>query len=221
MAAEKVQLPWHEIDTLLLDMDGTLLDLAFDNFFWLELVPLEYARQNRIPVDVATAELKERYGAVAGTLPWYCVDHWTSELGLDIRHLKRAHRNKIRFLPGAAEFLETAVAFNKRLVLVTNAHPATLAIKTEVTGIDRWFGERISSHELDAAKEDQRFWSGLIERTGIDVDRALLIEDSLTVLDSAQRFGIRHLLAVRWPDSTQPPRTVADFAAVDRVGDIL
>ena len=30
---------WQEVDTVLLDMDGTLLDLAFDNYFWQTLVP--------------------------------------------------------------------------------------------------------------------------------------------------------------------------------------
>ena len=30
---------WQEVDTVLLDMDGTRLDLAFDNYFWQTLVP--------------------------------------------------------------------------------------------------------------------------------------------------------------------------------------
>lgn len=30
---------WQEVDTVLLDMDGTLTDLAFDNYFWQTLVP--------------------------------------------------------------------------------------------------------------------------------------------------------------------------------------
>ncbi|HBT55971.1 MAG TPA: haloacid dehalogenase, partial [Pseudomonas sp.] len=32
-------LNWNAIDTVLLDMDGTLLDLHFDNHFWLEHMP--------------------------------------------------------------------------------------------------------------------------------------------------------------------------------------
>ena len=36
-------LPWSDIDTVLLDMDGTLLDLHFDNHFWLEHLPQRYA----------------------------------------------------------------------------------------------------------------------------------------------------------------------------------
>ncbi|MEO1576619.1 MAG: HAD family hydrolase, partial [Pseudomonadota bacterium] len=30
---------WSDIDNVLLDMDGTLLDLNFDTVFWLQVVP--------------------------------------------------------------------------------------------------------------------------------------------------------------------------------------
>ena len=39
---------WEEIDTILLDMDGTLLDLNYDLHFWLEHLPLIYASQHQI-----------------------------------------------------------------------------------------------------------------------------------------------------------------------------
>jgi putative hydrolase of the HAD superfamily len=41
MAAAAID--WSRIDTVLLDMDGTLLDLRFDNWFWQELIPSRYA----------------------------------------------------------------------------------------------------------------------------------------------------------------------------------
>ncbi|MEJ2034453.1 MAG: hypothetical protein P8Y63_15790, partial [Deltaproteobacteria bacterium] len=34
---------WGVIDTVLLDMDGTLLDKHFDDYFWLRFVPENYA----------------------------------------------------------------------------------------------------------------------------------------------------------------------------------
>ncbi|HNG60363.1 MAG TPA: haloacid dehalogenase, partial [Cellvibrionaceae bacterium] len=39
-------IPWQAIDTLLLDMDGTLLDLHYDNYFWLEYLPRAFAAKN-------------------------------------------------------------------------------------------------------------------------------------------------------------------------------
>ena len=32
-------LNWSKIDTVLLDMDGTLLDLHYDSHFWLNVIP--------------------------------------------------------------------------------------------------------------------------------------------------------------------------------------
>ena len=68
---------WEDIDTVLLDMDGTLLDLHFDNHFWLEYVPQRYAEQHGISLDAAKQELMQRYRQVEGTLDWYCVDYWS------------------------------------------------------------------------------------------------------------------------------------------------
>jgi len=217
----KVQVPWSEIDTLLLDMDGTLLDLAFDNFFWLELVPQELARHKGVGAEAARREMHERYSAVVGTLPWYCVDHWTMQLGLDIRALKLAHRHLIRYLPAATAFLDAAQSRNKRLVLVTNAHRATLAIKAEATGVDAWMDVTVSSHDYAVPKENPEFWSELERREAVVPARSLLIEDSLAVLETAARSGIAHTIAIRRPDSTQGRREISGFAAVDGVADLI
>ena len=63
--------PWTEIDTVLLDMDGTLLDLHFDTHFWLEHVPARYAEANRLPLEIAREQLVQRYRQAEGKLEWY------------------------------------------------------------------------------------------------------------------------------------------------------
>jgi len=217
----KVQVPWSDIDTLLLDMDGTLLDLAFDNFFWLELVPREYASATGLTSELAHDSLLSRYEAVAGTLPWYCIDHWTGELGLDIERLKRRHRHRIRFQPGAQEFLESARRHRKRLILVTNAHRVTLTIKCEQTGIDDYMDAVVSSHDYGVEKERTAFWQQLKAEQSIDPERSLLVEDSLAVLHTARRFGIAHTIAIRRPDSTGEQREIDGFTAVDGIGGLI
>ena len=218
---EKVQVPWADIDTLLLDMDGTLLDLAFDNFFWLELVPQTYAEARQLSAEAARDEIYARYRAVAGTLPWYCVDHWSGELGIDIENLKRRHRERIRYLPGARDFLVAARARGKRLVLVTNAHRVTLAIKCEQTGIGDLLDSIVSSHDFGIEKEQPGFWQALSARHPIDTRRALLLEDNITVLRTARACGVGHGIAIRRPDSTREARLVEDFGAVDGVADLI
>jgi len=218
---EKVQVPWSDIDTLLLDMDGTLLDLAFDNFFWLDLVPEEFARANGLSLESARAAVESRTQAIAGTLPWYCLDHWTRELGLDIAGLKRTHRERIRYLPRAREFVEHARGFGKRLILVTNAHQVTLTIKCAQTGLDTLMDVVVSAHDFGVEKEQPRFWQAFVAEHGVSPGRSLLIEDNLTVLTAAQTVGIEHTIAVSRPDSTQAQRPVAGFRAVAGVSELI
>ena len=46
-------LDWNNISTVLLDMDGTLLDLHFDNYFWQHHVPVRYAEKHKLELDDA------------------------------------------------------------------------------------------------------------------------------------------------------------------------
>ncbi|HEU4619954.1 MAG TPA: HAD family hydrolase, partial [Gammaproteobacteria bacterium] len=150
---------WNEIDTVLVDMDGTLLDLAFDNYFWLELVPREYARARGLDAAEAERQVLARYASVAGSLAWYCVEHWTRELDLDIAELKWRHRHRIAYLPGARHFLAAMRSLGKHVRLVTNAHPRALAIKLEQTQLEREVDSLVSSHDVGAPKEKPEFWT--------------------------------------------------------------
>jgi putative hydrolase of the HAD superfamily len=213
--------PWADVDTVLLDMDGTLLDLAFDNFFWLEAVPRSFAESRGIGEAAARQDFLARCERVAGSLPWYCLEHWSRELDLDILALKRSHKHRIRYLPMVPEFLRFLRSNRKRRVLVTNAHPDALALKTAVTGLDALVDELVSAHDLAAAKESPEFWSALARHAPFDPARSLLIEDSLPVLRTARAYGVAHLVAIRRPDSGAPARDVGDTPAVDGVADLL
>ncbi len=213
---------WSAIETVFLDMDGTLLDLAFDNWFWQEVVPHRYAQRHGLAAAASTAILEPKFRAVAGTLDWYCIDHWTRELNLDIGALKRAAAAEVRYLPGAEEFLVRLRALGgHRLVLLTNAHPQTLAIKDERVALRRHFHATYSSHPFAAPKEHPEFWPRLLRAEPFVASRTLFVDDSPAVLENARRFGIGWVRAVSRPDSRQPSKDTGDFAAVDRVLDLL
>jgi putative hydrolase of the HAD superfamily len=212
---------WDLVDTVLLDMDGTLLDLRFDTWFWHNLVPARFAQTNGLSVEQAQARLAPMFLEVAGTLPWYCIDHWSRELNLDIRALKRAVRERVQFLPGAERFLEQLQGRGKRVVLVTNSHPATLAIKDEQVSLTRYFHACYSTHAFDVPKEHAAFWPRLAAQEPFDAPRTLFIDDSLPVLECARDYGIGHLRAVRHPDSGAAPQSTGDFAAIDGVAQLL
>jgi putative hydrolase of the HAD superfamily len=221
MLAARSVVDWDAIDTVLVDMDGTLLDLAFDNYFWRELVPQRYARLHGMSVAVAQQCLAPRFEAKVGTLDWYCLDHWTRDLGMDLKALKREHREHIRFLPGAPEFLAAARGRGKHVSIVTNAHRDTFEVKAEHTGIDRLVDGVVCSHDFAAPKESAAFWLALARHAPFDAERTLLIEDSLAVLGAARAHGVRHMVAIRRPDSRQPARVIDGFVAIDGVFDLV
>ena len=212
---------WPTVDTVLLDMDGTLLDLGFDIRFWRDLVPRRYAESRQLPIDEARKLMQPIFEATHGTLDWYCVDYWSRALALDIAALKRAARHQIAWLPSAREFLARLRASGRRVVLVTNAHPETLAIKDAHLGLVRELDAVYSSHELGEAKENTGFWPRLAAREPFDPHRTLYVDDSVPVLRAARAHGIEWLYAIRRPDSGAPLRDVTDFPCVDSVFDLV
>lgn len=188
-------LPWNAIDTVLLDMDGTLLDLHFDNHFWLQHLPQRYAEHHQCSLAQARAELLPLFEAHAGQLTWYCLDFWSAELGLDVALLKREVAHLIQLRPHAQAFLAALRQAGKRVALITNAHRDSLSLKLEKVELAPWFERLISAHDYGFPKEDQQFWFALQQDFAFSPARTLFIDDSLPILRSAQRYGIAHLRA--------------------------
>lgn len=208
-------------DTLMLDMDGTLLDLAFDNYVWKQLVPERYAAKHKLTFEVARDDLFARYRAVQGDLEWYCLDHWSDRLGMDVLELHREFNHRICYLPGALDFLEQVRARDIRVLLVTNAHRDTLALKNEATGLATYFDGVYSSHDFGFAKERQEFWRALQDEIGFESASTMFVDDSQPVLSSAKTYGIGRLVEVTRPDTSKPVRTEVVFANVEAVADLL
>jgi putative hydrolase of the HAD superfamily len=214
-------LPWRDIQTVFLDMDGTLLDLHFDNHFWQEHVPLRYAEKHGFSVEQAKQELYPRFRSVEGCIDWYCTDYWSRELDLDITKLKRELVHLISVHPHVAEFLQTLGQTGRRVALLTNAHEQVIALKMASTGLARHFDQLICAHSFRVPKEDARFWPRLAQQNDFDPQATLLVDDSVPVLRAARRFGIRFLRAVAVPDTRLPPKRDDEFAAIESFDDLL
>jgi len=214
-------IPWQSVSSVFLDMDGTLLDLHFDNHFWREHVPQRYAEKNGLDLESARAELFPRFARAEGTLDWYCVDYWTRELGLDIPMLKQEVDHLIAVHPHVVNFLEQLREAGKRIVLVTNAHGKSLSLKFERTQIGHHFDAVVCAHDIGLPKEHGEFWQRLQKTESFEPDQTLLIDDSLPVLHSANQYGIRYLLAVYHPDSKGPKREVDPFPAIRHFTDLM
>lgn len=212
---------WPSIDQVMLDMDGTILDLAFDNHFWREVVPERYGRSRGISIEDARAELEPHFTSLQGRLQWYCLDYWSELTRLDLAALKAEVRHRIAPLQGAEDFLRAVQGSGRKLWLVTNAHRNSWSLKLEQTGLGPWFERVICSHDFHAPKEDANFWARLHARHPFDAKRVLFVDDSLPVLRAARAYGIGQLVAIRKPDTTQPAREISELPAVERLADLL
>ncbi|MFL1406973.1 GMP/IMP nucleotidase [Marinobacter sp. M1N3S26] len=213
---------WSRADHVFLDMDGTLLDLHFDNHFWLEHLPRRYAEKHRMTADQARDLVVPMIMAERGTLNWYCTDYWSDRLELDITALKAEVGDRIAYRPQVREFLLALRENRLKPVILTNCHPDPLRLKLDRTGLDRLVDDVISSHDLGAAKEDQAFWDSLLNRLPHDRERAIMVDDSIPVLESAHRAGIGQCLTILSPDSQQPDRAPhPDIPAVAHFAEVL
>ena len=206
---------WNDIDTVLLDMDGTLLDLHFDNYFWREYLPFKWGEMHACGPEQAKQHLMPRFERNIGTLSWYCVDYWSTELQIDVMALKNDIVHLIQKRPYTEEFLDFLRRTGKQVIMVTNCHEKLIALKMQKTRIDGYFDEIYCAHTLGAPKEVNEFWIRLNRQLDFQPKKTVLIDDNLTVLRTARAFGIRHLLSIARPDSRSGVRDTGEFTAIE------
>ena len=214
-------LDWSKISTVLLDMDGTILDLHFDNHFWLHHLPLRYSEITGISIDEAKQKLTSNYQKVAGTIDWYCIDYWAERTQLPIRQLKKEVQHLIQLRADAHQFLVALKETGRNVILVTNAHPDSLSLKIERTQLDQYFDTLYSTHTFGVTKESQLLWQKLQAKEGFKLENTLFVDDSLPILKSAQQFGIAHLLAIKNPDSKKPENIITEYPAINNFDVLL
>jgi putative hydrolase of the HAD superfamily len=218
MTAVKKRVPrfdWAEVDTVLLDMDGTLLDKHFDDYFWEQYVPEHYSLKHDLSLAEARRELLRQYRKVENTLCWTDLDYWSAQLGLDIPELKTGLNHLIAVHPYVGEFLLFCRKKRKSVFLVTNAHPKTLSIKLEKTSIGHLFDRIVCADEIGLAKEEGAFWHRLEQLLGFDKFTTLLADDTEKVLRSAEEYGLGQLIFVARSSSRKPVEYSARYPSIE------
>lgn len=213
--------PWPEIAWVLLDMDGTLLDKHFDDYFWESLVPEQYALRQGLALADARDLVFARYKKQEGTLNWTDIDFWSRELDLDIPALKEGIRHLIEVHPDTEDFLRFLREQGKQVALVTNAHYKTLSLKMNHVGLLDYFDEVVSSFDLGAPKEELRFWEILQERLVFDPTHALLVDDNAAALAAARVFGIKYTYFKAKSSSRQEAESHPDFPSIESFHELM
>ncbi|MFT5658777.1 MAG: HAD superfamily hydrolase (TIGR01509 family) [Gammaproteobacteria bacterium] len=214
-------LDWNNIDTVLLDMDGTLLDLHFDNYFWQEYLPARFSEIKSIDLQIAKRQIKQQTSSIQGTLNWYSTDYWSRLLDIDVVQLKHEISHKVAIRPYCVDFLEALRIAGKDIVMVTNAHHDSLSLKMAKTGLSDKFDRLITVHEFSLPKENPDCWIEVHNRYPFDKAKTLLIDDNLKALQSAIDYGIAQILAIHKPDSKAPAMDVLHYPAIHSFQDIM
>lgn len=209
-----INFAWQQIDTVFLDMDGTLLDKYYDDYFWEQYLPQVYAAKNQLNITETRKILLETYQSVEDTLQWTDLDYWSDRLQLDVEGLKREISHLVNSHPHIVDYFEYMQRIGKKMYLITNAHPKALKVKMEKVKLEKWFDRIICSLEIGLAKEQPEFWPALQKRLPYDSKRTLFADDTEKVLQSAKEAGIRHLVHIAKPSSKLPVRFSAHFQSI-------
>jgi putative hydrolase of the HAD superfamily len=217
----KLTVPLREIRCVLLDMDGTLLDKYFDDYFWEHLVPEKFSEKHGITFGKAREELFSLYKAHEGTLNWTDIDFWSQELDIDIPALKEQIKHLIEVHPHVEDFLRMLKHHRKKVYMVTNAHYKVLDIKLKKTQIGRYFDRCVTSFEMGYPKEMQEFWRLTEKMLDFDRRRTLFIDDTVDVLRAARDFGIGHLLLKTRANSKKTESHTDEFPVLKDFSELL
>jgi len=212
---------WRDIDTVLLDMDGTLLDRHFDDHFWLEHVPKRYSEKYGTSLETSKEKLYAMFRSQENSLNWTDLDYWSEQLGLDIPLLKHEVNHLIAVHPDVIEFLEFLRKEKKGIHLVTNGHGKTLSLKMKKTRLGSYFDTIVSAHDLGLPKEDVAFWGELQKVIPFDPSKTMLGEDSETNLHTADQYGIKHLIYISAPNSKLAPVPSEQFRSVNTFRELM
>ena len=207
-------LDWNRIDDVLLDMDGTLLDRHFDNFFFEEALPRRYAALHGLLFEEARDRLMAMYRSVEGDLAWTDLHYWSKRVGIDVAAMHRELDYMIGFLPGAEEFLRFLKQIGKRVTVVTNAHEAGVLVKVARTGLDRHVDRILDAFQVGYLKMRSEYWPNCQRLVGFDPARSLYMDDDEGCLIAARQFGIAHLIHSAKSSSRLPPTPLAQFVSV-------
>ena len=205
---------WSHIDDVLLDMDGTLLDRHFDNFFFEVELPRRYAVLHTLSFEEARDRLMAMYRSVEGELAWTDLNYWTRRVGIDVVAMHKELDHMIGFLPGAEEFLRHLRQIGKRVTIITNAHRTGVSVKVAKTGLDRHVERIVDAFEVGYLKMKPEYWPACQRLLGFDPTRSLFMDDDEGCLTAAKAFGVAHLVHSAKSSSQLPPSPLPQFFSV-------
>ena len=208
---------WDSIETFFLDMDGTRLDLSYDNYFWHKHIPKVYAKINNISYIKSKEIFEKMYKEKQGTLDWYCLNYWSDKLKINLNSELLKTKNKIKIFPGVIDFLLQLKKRNIKIILLTNCPRDMLNVKFNEKKLWGYFDNIISSEDYGFAKETNEFWNYLDKELIYNKKTTVFIDDNQNVLDFAYRHGLKNIIAINFPDSENKKQIIKNYKSIDNI----
>lgn len=202
-------------------MDGTLLDLDFDDHFWIQFMPTFLPEQHGYSGDDLNLKFHTPMRTTRGTLDWYCVDYWTEQLNMPVMPSMRRHRHLIRWRPGVTDFLRIARLAGLKLIVATNAHREVWQLKADTLDLVQYVDAVVSSHDYGKPKEAEHFWRSIERQLDLNLERCAFFDDSEAVLASAQTHGVGTVVGIDHPNSNRDPRVLNHHLQIRDFADLL
>ena len=210
---------WNSIETFFLDLDGTLLDLAFDNFFWHEHLPYVYANSKDIEFEKAKEDFEKMYKNKENSIQWYSLSYWSEILEIDLCSELLRVKNKIRTLNNSEKFLQILKERKVRIYLLTNCPRYMLHVKLNQVRFWKFFDEIISSEDFGYPKETDEFWNLLQKKFKYKKTSTVFIDDSKNVLDFSVKSGLNNVFLISKPDSNKEKQGTYGYKSIDSLAD--
>ena len=208
---------WNSIETFFLDMDGTLLDLAYDNYFWHEHIPALYSKKNGITIQEGTHIFEELYKNKQGTMEWYSISYWSKVLKIDLQLEILKTRNQIKVFDGTIDLLRKLKKHKIKIYLLTNCPREMLDIKMTQTKLWGYFDKIISSEDCGYIKESNEFWSYLNKNIEYNTRTTVFIDDNQNVLRYSKKNGIQNIYCIDFPDSKKDRQIINGYQSIENI----
>ena len=208
---------WNSIETFFLDMDGTLLDLSYDNYFWHEYIPALYSKKNGITTQEGKRIFEKLYKNKQNTIEWYSIGYWSEVLKIDLKLEILKTKNQIKVFDGTIDLLIKLKRHKIKICLLTNCPREMLNIKMTQTKLWGYFDKIISSEDCGYIKESDEFWSYLNKNIEYNIKKTVFIDDNQNVLKYSKKNGIQNIYCIDFPDSKKDRQIINGYQSIENI----
>ncbi len=178
---------------ILSDLDGVILDLAYDKKFWELWLPEQVTRQTNKSIEEAKAEIMTEIDIQRGTLNFYDLNYWDDLLNVDCMQIFQEKEERCSYLAGSYEALQRLSTLKNPKYILTNGDPRIQEYKAEAQNFLEFFDSIFYSMHVGYPKESKEFWALVRHNLNLELEDAIFIDDDLKVVTAAAKAGIKQV----------------------------